>query len=247
MNIQNAWRFIVAAQDDPVLAAWASVCDGHCPAMASDISPYDAWDAYQYLFNHGFVSSADFDRTDINKQFFNNPPEPYEIREVLDRAKLISPDFKPGERPPPMSDNPFFQKGNSIARKAEQPNGLAERRTGGALGEAFAPRREAIAGPVDPLPNSMFDSPGPRNAGSLQCQDPMGMSRSTGNGYVTNCLKPRCGAEMTMYEINLPPEDELPGDGDFSSILVATLEGRCDNCGTTAHTILSHSPDPRRF
>jgi hypothetical protein len=242
MNVATAWRFLVAAQDDPVLAAWASVCDGHCPAVASDISPYDAWDAFGYLFNHGLVSGPDYDNTDTKKVFFSGSPPISEIQGVLERARFLPEDLQ--EKEQPMSDNSFFQKKNSLAPRGNNGDrGLSARRQSSSIGEAFSPRQEVMphhngGGGLEAFAQTSPSSL--QQGGPLACQD-------SEPGLHAEVCKPRIHCGECGHELNVKVdhrEQDIPGDGDRGPLELIIYFCKCDDCNWVYHSTGSKDPHP---
>lgn len=243
MNKAIAWRFIVAARDDPVLAAWASVCDGYCPAVAADISPYDAWDAYQYLFNYGFVSAAQFDRTDIKKRFFSGHPSTYEIQEVLERARFLCPEHEPTPMETAMAnENPFFSDDTSIAtRKSHSSgNGLAAKPRSQSLGNPFSTKQEVIPQRQDEGLGLEAFAPRKEEVG-LECQRDVGMTTQRALG------QPRvycgdCEAEVNMREDG---GQRIPGDDEYGELSLTVFCGEC--CDKVFHISVAKDSHPDQY
>jgi hypothetical protein len=244
MNISTAWRFMVAARDNPVLAAWASVCDGFCPAVASDISPYDAWDAYQYLFNHGFVSAAQFDNTDVKLLFFSGHPSTCEIQEVLERSRFLCPEHEPTPTEKPMAnENPFFSNSNALATrgKPKSGNGLSEARRSESLGNPFSPKREVM--PQSRQGESLgMEAFAPKTVAApsgLDCQRPddVALTRALGQPRI-HCAK--CGTEVSISEDG--GQRKVPGDGEYGPLLLTVFYGQC--CDLVYHCSVANDPHP---
>ena len=62
MNLAKAINLMVAARDDAILAAWVYMITDQAVHAVTDLSPYDAWDAYQRLYDLGLVEATAFHR-----------------------------------------------------------------------------------------------------------------------------------------------------------------------------------------
>lgn len=261
MNTTTAWRFMVAACDDPVLASWASVCHEYHLVSATEISPYEAWEAYQDLFNHGIVTPAEYDAADVKKTFFSGHPETADIQDVLERIKFLCPGHEPTNTEISMSSkSSFFQNANSIATRDKAPSrGLPAPQRPEPLGGAFAPKREAFEPKREVMPQPKRDlgggleafarlSESPRSKSGLACQDPTPMGSGVlvgGRSYLPDirCGRQGCGAQIQMNELGT---EILPEDGDPStaSLLVAVFEGKCHSCGIVHHCSVAEDTQP---
>jgi hypothetical protein len=258
MNKSTAWLFMVAARDDPVLASWAAVCHGHPAVSMSEVSPYDAVDAYQTLFNHGIVSSAEYDNTDLKKTFFLGHPTMADVQHVLDQVRILCPGREPVEFETEnnmSNEGSFFQKNNALApRKSNGSNGgISAPRRHDPLGDAFSPKREVIPqGRGDSLGLEAFAKATPsqidRGMGGLACQDPNEnkSDRITvgSSSYQPDVFCGRCGERVHMTDAGaqILPEDGDPSTG--GTLLVAVFEGKCHNCSLVIHQSVAEDSVP---
>jgi hypothetical protein len=139
----NARLYLTAARDDPLLAAWVSVLDAHGMPHRTDVAPPDWEDAFEQLFNLGFIASAYFNALDFKREFRHRRPPERDVEAALSAlANLRQPSTQEIE----MAEFDLFEK---------QQAALAPR-NGGSLSrhpsfEPLAPRRTA--------PNELIDRP----------------------------------------------------------------------------------------
>ena len=91
MNKDAAEKYLVAARDNPFVAAWVAVLDFHkCPSHA-EIAGGDWFDAFQEFYLYGLVSEEHMQRIDIDKTFFRNRrPSGVEIQQTLNNLRVIN-------------------------------------------------------------------------------------------------------------------------------------------------------------
>lgn len=246
MTKSDALRIFIAAQDDPILAAWAAVAHEHKMSPMSDISPYEYWEAFQDLYSHGLISSHQFDGVNVRQVFFSGrrPPES-EVQRVLDNLRTFSdPLF---QEPPTMTrqklpSNPFATNGNE--------NSLTTRDSGGELAggrmSPSLPARSASPGlnpfsqrevlPQSKDPNAIPLSAFTQNSG-LACRD-SAARRDLPGGRPTGDVTVRiycCETELQMEVADMQAEgpDSIPG-GQIS-ITDRVLHGTCRICHREHH------------
>jgi hypothetical protein len=241
MNKIDALRILVAAQDDPVLAAWAAVAHEHKVSPMTDISPYEYWEAYQAFFAHGLITSAQFDGIDAKQVFFSGRRPPVQdIMRVLSNLRIL-PEHHHQE--PPMSktrlpDNPFATNGNGTALAERDRGGLAQRGNGNAL-----PSRQSNAMPLNPFssPEALPQAKGSiplegfsGRKGTLPCRDDSKLP-SAGAFRDVDLQIICCGKELEMDVADMHAEgpDSIPG-GQIS-VVDRVLHGTCTKCNREHH------------
>lgn len=248
MTKTQALRLLVAAHDDPVLAAWASVVHEYKMPASCDVSPYEHWEAFQEFFSYGLITSVQYNSTDTKRIFFSgHKPPAIEVQRVLDALRIL-PDYQPLE--PPMSktklpDNPFA---TSTMLTARDSGGLAAghkaaelpARQSPSMLNPFADARETLPKSKDPIPMEAFS---PRRG--LACQDPKGVSVAhVGSQSIrvgVQCYgtseNPHPGehVDMMVDDGHAIGPDDLPG-GQVS-VIEAIFHGKCPNpdCGMVLH------------
>lgn len=240
MNKTQALRLLVAAHDDPVLAAWAAVIDEYKASPECDVSPYEHWEAYQEFFSHGLITSTQYDGTDARRVFFSGRKPPAgEIQRVLNNLKFL-PERQPQE--PPVSktklpDNPFASSSSLVARDSGNGslvNGhhageLPARQAAAAL-NPFAGAREALPKSKDPIAMEAF---APR--GNLACREPNPDRVARIGSHEIEADLRCCGerVEMIVDGGQAIGPDDLPG-GQVS-VIDAIFHGKCQTCNTIWH------------
>lgn len=112
MERNAAARVLIAAGNDPRLAAWVSVLHEYNLSPDADVSTLDHWQAYEELFVHDLISANQYDQAGIRKELAGYRPSSYEVNDVL--ASLANHD--PQEA--------FVTKVRSLAHR-ENPSGLS--------------------------------------------------------------------------------------------------------------------------
>lgn len=239
---------LIAAADDPILAAWASVIHEHRMPANSEVSPYDHLEAFQNIFTYGFISSCEYNDVDEKKEFFSGKiPRSSDVQTVLHNLKLI-PEMKENMSTPKTTINAFK---NQSAIATVKPNmglagrdqrGIGQGRAVPAGIQAFSPNREALPPNKQPRQISAFEgSPVMQSAPrqGLQCASPDPMM-STGLQPKVEC----CGyqIELTdeggdMYGDDVLPDDENP-------FVEFTFHGTCNLCDARYHFAVA-KPYPR--
>lgn len=251
MNSAAAWRFVVASQDDPVLAAWVSVCHEYQVASAAEISPFDAWDAFEELLNHGIVSPVEYDETNTKKIFFSGHPDESNIQGVLERLRFLCPEHDAMEIEKTMSEDPFFSKSSALSHrpKASEHKSIAPRPSA-SLDDAFFPNKEVLpqpvhgpAGGLDMFANTATSSPE-----GLPCHstDPLRGTPAVvgGQAYIPQVNCGRCGKPVEMDDdgsrmIN----DDSPGSSTDPQLLLALFSGKCHHCKLIHHFTVAEDQD----
>jgi hypothetical protein len=255
MSKRDLERFLVAARDDPVLAAWTKVVHEYRAEAHAEVSPYEHWEAFQEFFCCGLLSPIEFDSTDVKQTFFSGRnPRPADVQCVLDNLKLLCPEHDlPLEEPMSRAKPPTsaFSNQSAIATRSAGPTGLAaapskhelrSRRSGGDLA-AFQPRREVMAEPRSPAMVSPFGDESPRPMAApppTTLDSKMYVGDMELNGHIV-C----CGHPLQMVDDGgdiIPPED-MPQGEDFS-LLEYMFHCECPNCGSIYHCTVG-KPVPR--
>ena len=254
MNHAHALRLIVAAEDDAVLAAWAAVVLEHRMPAHSEISPYDAWEAYQEFFALGAILGDDYDATDIKRAFFSGGcPPTSQIQDVLHNVLFLCPEHEPEES---MSkSNPFNNPGESALSARNDRQSIAPSRSatplpggmttgaplpggngGGApLVTPFSREREIM--PANKTPDLGLHHRERRN---LPCADP---------GGGEDRIRPtvfcgECGEKLDLKldgSQGLGPDDQPGGN---VSVMEAVWYQKCETCQITYHCSVGRAIGP---
>lgn len=251
MRRRELERFLVAAQDDPVLAAWAKVIHDYRANSHTDVLPYEHWDAFQEFFSCGLLTPVEFDNTDIKRVFFSGQrPNQGDVQGVLDNIKLLCPEHDPPEEPMSRAKAPTsaFSNESAIVRRETGPQALArgpsrnELRSQRSPSElvAFQPTREVLPQVRAASGLPAFEE---QPSSDLPCRDvdsKMYVGDMELNGHVICCghsLKPiDDGGDI------IPPED-MPHGEEFS-LLEYLFHCECANCGSIYHVTVG-KPVPR--
>lgn len=103
MTPSAALRILIAAGDDPVLAAWASVVHEHRMPANTEVAPYDHLEAFQSIYSYGFIGSCEYNQVDEKKAFFSgNTPASSDVQTVLNNLQILP------ERLEEMPNKPKF-------------------------------------------------------------------------------------------------------------------------------------------
>lgn len=247
MNKQQALRLIVAAQDDPIVAAWVGVLDEHKLSPDAEVSPYEAWDTFQELHRHGYVSDSSLNTSSLKRAFFGRQrPNPGRLHQAFYHLKILPTEGIP-EVYVKKSDNPFAQTEGRFLERREPRGGLAARE---------APTSAPMGPPLNPFSGSLqqgppaVESPGlnPFSApgqSALTCREeelpPQPKRELPNHAKVSRCLE--CGREIIL---NL----HIPQDIDESQVRQALEQiemedkvyyGDCA-CGVITHLSLGRIP-----
>ena len=241
MNEREAQQLMIAADHDPVLAAWAAVSFEHGVVCVSDTSPYEAWDAYQGLYNYGLVSSDDFN--EIEHRFFNQTPRTEDIQDALSR---IDPHQSKEKQ---MSNNDSFNPfatDHSISKRSEPRGGSQiQSRSNQALDNPFATNAPAITSrPREgELAVDFFEQP----KGGLPCQDiqPNDSISTSIDGQTYTPDVRCCRIPVSMTEVERVGSDG--GNNIGSQLTLAVFEGVCRECGFIHHNSVGRMADPGAF
>jgi hypothetical protein len=244
MNEHEARQLMIAADDDPMLAAWAAVSFEHGVVCVSDTSPYEAWEAFQGLYNHDLISSDDYNQGE--HLFFNKIPRTEDIQDVLSRI-----DPHQYSKEPTMSNNNFnpFATDNSIARRTEpKGNSQIQSRSSKALDNPFASSAPAPAiarrPPEGEISGDFFDQ---HMNGGLPCHDPTpnnNISTSIDGQLYTPDVR-CCRIPVSMTEVERVGSDG--GNNIGSQLTLAVFEGVCHECGFIHHNSVGRMADPGAF
>jgi hypothetical protein len=252
MRRRELERFLVAAQDDPVLAAWAKVVHEYRAGSHSEVSPYEHYEAFQDFYSYGLLSPVQFDGTDVKRVFFSgHRPDQGDVQSVLDNIHLLCPEHdlpeEPMTRAKAKAPTEAFSSPSALTRQV--PSTLARGPSRHELGShraptglsAFQPQREVMAEPRQSAELPAFgDKPG---NGGLACRDvdaKMYVGSMDLNGHIVCCGHPLQpiddGGDI------IPPED-MPHGEEFS-LLEYMFHCECANCGSIYHCTVG-KPVPR--
>lgn len=253
MNSVDARRFMLAAKDDAILAAWTSVFHEHRMITAFQASPYEAWDAYQDLYNYDLVTAEEFNCASW-RSFSSSQPPISEIQNALDNLEFLCPEQHLKEIAMKNNTNPFATTENSLATREERkpsPAPLAGRQAG-ALSNPFAASNEIAAPPRrgGELGLGAFGgAPSTPIATGLACQSPAEMPAVECDGPEMWCSGP-FGAPHPRTQILLVEDKPhgMDGEPEISGELLMTIfSGTCESCGLIYHTSASRMADPGAF
>jgi hypothetical protein len=252
MGRANLERFLVAAQDDAVLAAWAKVIDDYKIGAHAEVPPNEHWESFQDFFSHGLVSAIHFDSTNVKRVFFSGErPTQGDVQSVLDNIQLLCPEHIQ-EEPMNKAKPPIaaFSNESSITRR--ESNGLAAspsrnelrtRRPPSGLA-AFQPQPNAMAPAQQPAGLQAFQqAPPAQQPAGLQCTSVDSGLYVGGvelNGHIV-C----CGQTLQIVEEggDIIPAEDLPHSEEFA-LLEYMFHSECGNCQTVYHTSAT-KPIPR--
>jgi hypothetical protein len=240
MNLAKAINLLVAAKEDPVLAAWAFMLVELKATPGPDgVSPYDAWDAYQQLYDLGLIDHSAFHRTDPERAFFARSAQPAwgAVESVLHAFHAIS-----HEEPPVMSKigNPFEQSEAIVTRDAARAPAIPAPRSSAPLspfgGQAAAPLGNPFSTSVRPIeapasnPFGGLGATMPAKTG-LPCNSPNGSTSSQFYEPEVYCCRKR--VEMANDGGQVIGPDDLPGNQ--VSVVDAIFHGICPECNAVLH------------
>lgn len=258
MNLAKAINLMVAARDDAILAAWVYMITDQAVHAVTDLSPYDAWDAYQRLYDLGLVEATAFHRTDPERAFFAHAATPSwsAIQGVISRYDTNL------KEPPPMSKprvtNPFATPDTALATSREE-RAPALPSSRGAMplspfGTAAPPSLNPFGASAALPPDGMVaarrlrndvgpmfvpaGSPGDPNA--LPCRDPMGRSDQAWIIPEVYCCKQRL--QMAGDGAERVGPDDLPGGA--VSVIDAIFHAHCPHCGSVWHLSVGSAIHP---
>lgn len=238
MTKQDALGLLAASRNDAVLAAWAAICLEFGVPAQHDVSPYDAWDAYQELFTLGAISPAVFDSIDIKQEFFSGRRLSVDaVQSVLDsfhndsQPQDIPMNIKPG--------SPFGKKTALTPRKERQlPTRQAAIPLGGrqasgstALSQSLSPRTSLAptSGPAPSLAPTMS-----RNSLGAPTQPRPDLS-SQDIHAITPKMYCSCGAELVLKNSGgqVLDDDDFP-NGNLQ-LIDAMFAADCPECDLVWH------------
>lgn len=235
-------RFLVAAEDDPVLASWAKVAHDYKVGSHVDVPPDEHWEAYQELFMEGLVSPELFDSVDVKKTFFSGkiPPQG-DVYGVLSRIRLLCPDHYQEE--PMNKDKPMMSafSQNSIATRRDTGNSMARatprrapsRPPGGLT--AFKGQSAIAQGEARPAGLQPFRQPEQPVRTALECSSPVDAGMYVGgmelNGHMVCHGKPLQSVEEGGDIIS---PDEMLGNEDYA-IVEYMFHAECQTCDAIYH------------
>lgn len=236
INYQEALHLLVASRDDPVTAAWAAVCHEYKVSARSEVSPYDAWEAYQDLFTLGAISSATFDNTDVKREFFSGRRPSYgAIQDALDNL-LIIPRPEPGMEPMAKLGSPFEsktalaprQETQQISRRNTIPlSGTTQLGASQLTPTSLAPRQEIAPAPSG-IPTQMAGSRLTMNTLGPNIHDRPDLAPSEIEA-LTPVMYCSCGEQLTLKNDGgqVLDEDDMP-QGNIR-IIDAIFSAECPN------------------
>lgn len=88
MNSGAALRFLVAARDDPKLAAWAAVLHEYKLPIDTDVAPGDHWESFEALFVHDAIEVGLFNDVTY-KELVGYRPCPAALQETLENLRIL--------------------------------------------------------------------------------------------------------------------------------------------------------------
>jgi hypothetical protein len=250
MNRGEAELFLVAARDNPFVAAWISVLDEYKAPPNCQIAPQDWWDAYQEFFNLGLILETDFRSIDVTRTFFGKMwPTNLQIQDALCQLRTLRAMhetketqrsdtkfslFENEDRALVQSTGANTQLGNVIGAQVRGISPFEER--GGAIGPVLD--QSPIEAPmmVPPRPRSMefkpFEPAMKRGVGPA-CKaevDVDATPRPDGLELEVRC----CGHAIDYIQDDgecLEPEDSPDGQAAMEFI----FHGKCEHCGSIVH------------
>lgn len=237
MRQAAARRLLIAAKDDPVLAAWAYVIHEHKAQAAADVSPYEAWEAFQHLFDVGVISTRDYNHNEGS--FFRSVPSPGEIESTLMNLRILpEPDALEEAMKGPLFGKPQQSK---ALTKREVPTTLTQHvplqapPSPAPLGRPATLQPLSIQGAKAPLPALGGSALRCRSDGSIQLEPEM------------KC--PRLGCDAILPVIDLGPpgiaESEIASMSEPGEVqLYASMtEVACPECGLVQHSMTGSRPE----
>jgi len=241
MNLAKAINLLVAAKEDPVLAAWAfMLVELEATPGQDGVSPYDAWDAYQQLYDLGLIDPSTFHRTDPERAFFARSAQPVwgAVESVLHAFHSINHDLKE----PPMSKsigNPFEQSEAIVTRETRAPAVPAARSSaplspfGGAAPAPLGNPFSTAVRPIEAPPSNPFGGLGApiQPKAGLPCNDPNGSLAGRFVEPDMYCCRQKL--EMANDGGQVIGPDDLPGNQ--VSVVDAIFHGVCPHCQTVWH------------
>ena len=245
MTPQEARRLLVAAKDDPVVAAWAAVLHEHKAAAPTDVSPYEAWDAFQALYDAGVVTTHDFDTQ--QGVFFERPPSRNQIESALTNLHIL---------PEPDALEDMMKK--DLFSKIKESNALQKAPpTSTGLGAPM--QRQPLSAPIvrQPLGRPMTSPPPgvPGRKSGLQFGPPPaatgGLPCVTGDTSielkaVMPCARLGCNGQVRL--VDLGPigisETEIAALSDNGDVrLFKSFYGaECEACGLIQQSLVGLMP-----
>lgn len=235
MNRQQAVRYLVAAGDNPKLAAWISILNEHKLGTDADISPSDHWEAYEGFYNHGLVSSRDYNEADVRREFLQSPrPNSFDVQQALDNWKILNAQDLPGE--------------NTMTKVyRDAPSALVPRRQQDSFDSlTLAPMQQderSLSFPApEPTPMALEPAMPPQIAPSMGPAIPLGMGepldrpkRLPGQELSFEPLI-TCGFCKTTFMGEVSEGDEADEQKLRDAVLVFYMyHGTCPQCGHESH------------
>lgn len=250
MNLAKAINLLVAAKEDPVLAAWAfMIVELEATPSPDCVSPYDAWDAYQQLYGLGLIDHSAFHRTDPERAFFARSAQPAwgAVQSVLQTLEALTSDPKE----PPMSKsigNPFEQSEAIVTRESARAPAIPASRSSAPLSPFGAPAAAPLGNPfstsvrpIEAPPSNPFSlgTPMPPKSG-LPCNNPSAAMFVEPDMY---CCRTKL--EMANDGGQVIGPDDLPGNQ--VSVVDAIFHGICPHCQRVWHVSVGQiNHDARR-
>lgn len=245
-------QFLVAAGDDPVLAAWAKVIHEYKVGPECEVPPYEHWQTFQEFFSEGLLSPVEYDSADIKRLFFSgHRPEQGMVQGVLNNVKLLpchndfSTEKSMSQAKPPMSP---FSNSAAIAKSSPSPSELAkgpsrhELRSGRSSQglSAFQPNRETAIRPAPQV--DAFAKP--EAPAALACTTNVDSKLYMGNFEINGNIV-CCGRPLQPIEDggDIIPPDELPHGDDFA-MHEYMFHCECPTCESIYHCTVG-KPIPR--
>ena len=114
MNKAVALQYLIAARDNPFVAAWISIIDTFKVVADADVTREDWFEAFQCLWNLDLVPEERFRQIDIDRTFFSKRrPSSLEIQDALVNLKLLRAMSTP-EESDPVKHMQIFEKPHAL-------------------------------------------------------------------------------------------------------------------------------------
>lgn len=252
MNRRDADLLFVAAADDPVLAAWASVVHEYRMPAACDVSPHDHWAAYQELYTYGLISPTQYDETNVKREFFSGcRPSVADVQSTLNNMKILRSHDLPMEEPMSKAKPPTaaFANPAALATRDAPPSGLTQiPPRPGVTGRqppssitAFQPQREVLPAAPASAPIRAFGEP--QQPAGLPCTTSGRATEGIDSGLSCDliCNGPRTAPHQpqSLQLIDdggeFIDQKDMPNGEEFS-LLEYVFHAECPLCGSIYHT-----------
>lgn len=245
MNGDDAWRFMSAADHDPVLASWALVYHYH-NMIAADASPHEAWEAFQDLYNYDLVSSRQYNGAAAT--FFSLSPSNSEIQGVLSRVDFSCILTEQKDHSMSKLGNPFSEESSALVSKPSEKAMSLPSRQSTALGNPFSDNTQTL--PEVRRSRNGGDLFGAREAGGLSCQTPVPISDELNDEFpfelsCTGMPGNKHSPELLSMERIQRMDHDGDGDGQTNpELTLDVFQGTCPKCSLLHHNSIGQMIDP---